>query len=170
MAGVRPRRTREHVIAAQSHNYVEKFFIDRGHVVSRPGEDYGTDVLVTLYDESGYLEPGSVFLQLKASDSLNYSINGSYISFRIEIKHYNSWMAEPAPVFLVLYDATKVKAYWLYVQEHFESRAGARPKKSAKTVTVRVPTKNVFTARTVDYIRDRNGAVQDQIKGVSHDA
>jgi hypothetical protein len=28
-----PRRTREHVIAAQSHNYVEKFFIDKGHTV-----------------------------------------------------------------------------------------------------------------------------------------
>ena len=32
----RPQRTQEHIIASQSHNYIEKFFIDKGHTVDRP--------------------------------------------------------------------------------------------------------------------------------------
>jgi hypothetical protein len=43
----RPRRTREHVIASQSVNYLEKFFIDKGHMVDRPAEDYGFDLIVS---------------------------------------------------------------------------------------------------------------------------
>jgi hypothetical protein len=49
---IRPRRTREHVIASQSHNYIEKFFIDKGHTVARPPDDYGTDVMVNTFHET----------------------------------------------------------------------------------------------------------------------
>ena len=56
----KPRRTREHIIASQSHNYVEKFFIDKGHIVNRPAEDYGIDLVVNTFDGNGYIEPGSI--------------------------------------------------------------------------------------------------------------
>ena len=54
----RPRRTREHINASKSHNYIEKFFVDKGHTVDRPGADYGYDVLVNTYDAEGYAESG----------------------------------------------------------------------------------------------------------------
>jgi hypothetical protein len=171
--GSAPRRTREHIIASQSHNYVEKFFIDKGHTVDRP-TDYGVDVLVNTFDGEGYAESGDIRLQLKASDTFKYSSDGSYISFTIEVRHYRHWMKEPMPVFLILYDAKKIKAFWLYIQEYFGSGAGKKPNKKAKkakSITVRVPVMNEFTEQTVDYMRARKAAILRQIEGqVQHDA
>jgi hypothetical protein len=141
------------VIAAQSHNYVEKFFIDKGHTVDRPGEDYGIDLYANTFDGAGYPEAGSIPLQLKASDHLRYSKDRSYISFKVELKHYQYWMKQTMPVFLILYDASDGKAYWLYVQTYFAQ--GEKPVGSSGTITVRVPTANEFTARVVDYLQAR---------------
>ena len=161
----RPRRTREHVIASQSRNYVEKFFIDKGHTVDRPAEDYGTDLVVTTFDEQGYEENGEIRIQLKASDGLKYSGDGTFISFTIDVKHYSSWTRASMPVFLVLYDARARKAFWLYVQEYFGPGPSRKPKRGAKSVTVRVPVANEFTEATVDYARQRKERILRQLEG-----
>jgi len=166
----RPQRTREHIIASQSHNYIEKFFIDKGHTVDRPGEDYGYDVIVNTFDDQGYAESGEIRIQLKASDNHNYIKNKTFISFGITRKHYELWMNELMPVFLVLYDAQEKKAYWLYVQEHFASDPSQKPKAGAQTLTLRVPVVNEFTEATVDYIRESKLKVLAQITGkIQHD-
>ncbi len=161
----RPRRTREHVIASQSHNYIEKFFIDQGHTVDRPGQDYGFDLLVNTFDDQGYAESGEILIQLKASDGLAYSADRKYISYLVSLEHCTLWMASPMPVFLILYDAPRAKAYWLYVQEYFAAAPQRRPKAGAKIRTVRVPTANEFTPDTVDYMRARKAAVLAQFEG-----
>lgn len=127
----RPRRTREHVIASKSYNYIEKFFIDKGHTVDRPGEDYGYDVIVNTFDAGGYAESGEIRIQLKASDNHNYIKKKTFISFEITRKHYELWTSELMPVFLVLYDAQDNKAYWLYVQEYFVADSSHGPKSGA---------------------------------------
>ncbi len=154
-----PRRTRGHIIASQSHNYLERFFIDKGHTVDRPKEDYGIDVVVNTFDSDGYAEGGNILFQLKASDNLKYSVDGSYISFKIKVTHYKYWMKQTMPVFLILYDANRTKAFWLYVQAYY--RIQRKPRRSAKTTTVRVPLTNRFTKRTVDYMRNRKAAVSE---------
>jgi hypothetical protein len=58
------------VIADQSFNHVERFIIDAGHTAQRLDSDYGYDLVMFTYDEQGYLEPDSVFIQLKAAASL----------------------------------------------------------------------------------------------------
>jgi Domain of unknown function (DUF4365) len=159
-----PRRTREHVIASQSHNYVEKFIIDKGHTVERP-TDYGVDIFMKTFDEEGYAENGDISLQLKASDNLSYSKDGSFIAFEIEVKHYQYWKEQPMPVFLILYDAGAKRAYWLYVQEYLSAGSGKRPHKKAKSMTFRVPVKNELTAGTIDYMRERKTAIMQQMRG-----
>jgi hypothetical protein len=153
-----PRRTREHIIASQSHVYIEKFFVDKGHVVSRPPDDYGTDMLVNTFDENGYAEAGEIRIQLKAMDKLIYSNDNSYIPVQIETKHVHLWTKEPMPVFLILYDATARKAYWLYIQAYFAFTA-AKPKMNAQTIVLRIPAKNKFTKWTVNYMRRKKAAV-----------
>jgi len=71
-SGSGTQRTREHIIASQSRNFVEKFFIDKGHTVDFVA-DYGTDGVVNTFDENGFAEGGDIRLQLKASDNLRYS-------------------------------------------------------------------------------------------------
>ena len=161
----RPQRTREHIIASQSHNYIEKFFIDKGHTVDRPGEDYGYDVIVNTFDDQGYAESGDIRIQLKASDNHSYIKKQPFISFVIKRKHYELWTNELMPVFLILYDAQKKKAYWLYVQEHFISDPSLKPRAGAQTLTLRVPLVNEFTEATVDYTRERKSKVVAQIAG-----
>jgi hypothetical protein len=165
----RPRRTREHVIASQSYNYIEKFFIDKGHTVDRPSEDYGYDLIVNTFDTHGYAESGDICIQLKASDRHRYIENKSFISFEITRKHYELWMAELMPVFLVLYDAQEKKTFWLYVQEYFAADPSRKPKASAKSLTVRVPIVNQFAEATVEFMRESKGKVLAEIAGkISH--
>jgi hypothetical protein len=63
------------------------------------------------------------------------------------------------PVFLVLYDARKVRAYWVYVQAYFSSDEVRKPRANAKTVAIRVPVKNRFNRRTVEYMRKKKAAL-----------
>lgn len=161
----RPRRTREHVIASQSCNYIEKFIIDKGHVAERQKEDYGYDLIVKTFDESGYEESGEIVIQLKASDNLVRLRHGDFVSLSIGVKHYELWISEPMPVFLILYDALERNAYWLYVQEYFTSDKHRRPGKRSKTLAIRIPLANTFVEDTVDYMRARKTAILAQIGG-----
>jgi hypothetical protein len=139
-------------MADQSVNYVERFIIDAGHTAQRLSQDYGYDLILFTYDEQGYAEPGVAFLQLKASESLRRS--GSHYVFDLDIRDYNLWMIGDTPVFLVLFDATRRRAYWLHVQPYFGKDATRQPKKGAKTVRVRVPRRQAFNRRAVARIRE----------------
>src|SRR5205807_2336926 len=121
----------------QSVNFVERFIIDEGHTTHRLEKDYGYDLVLFTYDEQGYAEPGLAFLQLKASETLARSGDG-YV-FDLDIRDYNLWVVENNPVFLILFDASRRRAYWLDVQGYFESDARRKPKKGAKMVRVYVP-------------------------------
>jgi hypothetical protein len=108
----KPRRTHEHIIASQSQDYVEKFFIDRGHTATPVPLDYGTDLLVETFDKNGFAENGFIRLQLRARSNLKYSKDGTYISFDVAAKHIRLWLDEDYPFFLILYDPQKVVAYY----------------------------------------------------------
>ncbi len=79
----RKQRTRQHVIAAQSVNYVERFIVDSGHTAQRVEYDYGYDLLITTFDEAGFEEPGLIYLQLKATDSLKLNAVGTEVIFEV---------------------------------------------------------------------------------------
>lgn len=152
IAAPRKQRTRQHVIADQSVNYVERFIIDAGHTVQRLSQDYGYDLILFTYDEKGYAEPGAAFLQFKASETLQQS--GSHYVFDLDIRDYNLWRVEHNPVFLVLFDATRRRAYWLHVQAYFRQDPSRQPKKDAKTIRVRVPRRQAISGRGVARMRE----------------
>src|SRR5947209_6764442 len=118
-AKTRKRRTRQHVIAAQSVNHVERFVVDAGHTAQRVEYDYGYDLLVSTFDEDGYEEPGLIYLQLKATDTIETSSSGAEVVFDLAVADYNLWITETMPVLLVVFDAQKRQAWWLYVQRYF---------------------------------------------------
>jgi len=162
----RPRRTRAHVIASQSANYIERFIVHEGHTVDRLENDYGYDLFLFTYDVHGYIESGLVYIQLKATDNIKESADGNAWDFRMEIAHYDAWTTEPFPVFLVLYDARRQRAYWLYVQRYFEGDASRGPRAGAQSVTVHIPKNQRFSRRTVGYMRNRKQDILDQMEGL----
>jgi hypothetical protein len=160
----RKRRTRQHVIADQSVNYVERFVLDQGYIVRRLEPDYGYDLELLTYDEKGYVEPGVVYFQLKAAESLAES--GTDYVFDLDVRDYNLWMLEILPVVLVLFDASRRKAYWLHVQPYFRQDPRRRPKKGAKTVRVRVPKRPAFSRGAVARIRELKQMVLNRVQVV----
>lgn len=162
--GPRKQRTRQHVIADQSVNYVERFIIDEGHTAQQFERDYGYDVLMSTYDPDGYLEPGAAYLQLKASENLQ-RVASDYV-FDVDIRDYNLWTTEQAPVILVLFDASCRRAYWLHVQEFFGD-TGHMPKGDAKTVRVHVPQRQAVNRRAVAQWRKLKWAAKTGAIGVS---
>jgi len=160
----RKRRTREHVMADQSVNYVERFVIDEGHTAQRQQHDYGYDLNVITYDRDGYVEPGAFFLQLKAAESLNES--GAHYTFDLDVRDFNLWMMELLPVILVLFDATRRRAYWLHVQSYFRQDPARVPQPGAKTIRVRVPKRQAVSRRAVATMRALKQEKLTRLKGL----
>src|SRR5213592_2292882 len=71
--GPRKQRTRQHVIADLSVHHVERFILEEGHTAQRLGSDYGYDLVMSTFDEQGFVEPGSVYFQFKAMETLDES-------------------------------------------------------------------------------------------------
>jgi hypothetical protein len=141
---MRKRRTREHVIADLSVNHVERLVLRCGWTVERSRHDYGIDLYMQTYNAGGEVENGWVRFQLKATDSVKRSADGTVIPLRLEWRDLLFWLNEGEPVILILYSAQEDRAYWLYVQEYFRRIQWAKRATATTTVTVNVPTANVL--------------------------
>jgi hypothetical protein len=140
------------VIADLSIHYVEGFILAEGHTAQRFERDYGYDLVLYTYDRRGYVEPGSVLIQLKASDTL-HAVGSAYV-FDLDIRDYNLWMLERMPVIMILFDASRKRAYWLPIQRYFLEGGTRQPKKGAKTVRLRVPIRQVVNRRAIAAMRE----------------
>jgi hypothetical protein len=161
--GPRKRRTRAHVIADQSVNHVERFILAEAHCAVRPSSDYGYDLILFTFDGQGYSEPGFVYFQLKAAESL--SVVGSDYVFDLDVRDYNLWTLEDMPVILVLFDASRKRAYWLPVQQYFSEDPTRCPKKGSKTVRVYVPKRQVVSEQAIAKMRLLKGETLTRQKG-----
>lgn len=159
------QRTRQHVIAYQSTIHVESYIADAGHTAHRVFHDYGYDLIVATFDKKGCIENGQIYIQLKASDSLPDTPTSGMHSFKVDIKDYNLWRYEPAPVFVILFDAKKRQAFYEYFQAYFEADKKREPAKKAKSVTIRIPVKNRINSRAIAYMREAKQRMLDQIDG-----
>ena len=148
----RKRRTRQHVIADQSMNYVERFIIDEGHTAQQIQDDYGYDLIMFTYDDRGYAETNFVSIQLKAAEAL-HAVDSDFV-YDVDIRDYNLWMMDRMPVILILFDASRRRAYWLAIQLYFGENRDRRPNKGTKTVRVRVPRRQPVNRRAVATWRD----------------
>ena len=88
---------------------------------------------------------------MKAAETLKRV--GQEVVFDLDIRDYNLWMLENAPVILILYDASRKKAYWLPVQRYFRGSIGRLPKQGAKTIRVRIPLNQSLRKGTVNRLR-----------------
>jgi len=161
------RRTREHVIADLSENYVQRFFFERGHTCSRVEPDYGYDFYVCTYDLKGYIENSWLYIQVKATDNIGkYSLDDDEVfSFRVDIASYNQYVRETVPVYFVLFDAQKRQAHWINARTYFRDRAKTKKiKKTQKGVQIHVPRKNVMDLTVIDEMRQEKNVMAKRIQ------
>ena len=93
-----------------------------------------------------------MYIQVKAAQVL-HSVADGYV-FDVDIGDYNLWMIEEMPVILILFDASRRRAFWLFFQSYFREDAARRPKKTAKSVRVRVPKQQTVNRRAIAKMRD----------------
>jgi hypothetical protein len=149
---LRKRRTREHVIADLSINFVERQALLCGHSAERVVHDYGYDLLLFTYNSSGELENGSILLQVKATDHLRIHTRRQAISFPLESSDLRLWLGEQMPVILVIYDAQAERAYWLDVQTYFARERSSDIIPGLGARTVHLPLANCLDAGGVQTI------------------
>src|SRR3954452_2355902 len=99
----RKRRTREHVLADLSANFVEKQALLCGFTAERVRLDYGIDLVVQTFNRLGEVESSRILFQLKATDRIRTLASGDGITCRVELADLVHWLEEPFPVVLVLY-------------------------------------------------------------------
>jgi hypothetical protein len=154
----RKRRTREHVIADLSINHVERHVLLAGNVVERWLHDYGLDLVLFTFTPDGEVEPGEVYLQVKATERLRWSRDKSFVAFRIERADLRSWLVQPFPVILIVYDVSNDRAYWHYIQAAFTGAQRFRAARGSERLTIRIPSTQIFGS---DAVRRFRGFLDD---------
>lgn len=169
-ARLRKRRTREHVIADLSANHVERHALGCGFSVERIRLDYGIDLIVHTYNRSGEIENGRILFQLKATDRLAVSADGSTFRCRLAVADLIYWLGEPMPVILVLYDARRDVAYWIHIQKYFEHESAFELSKAGKQTTVSIPRANVLDRAAMRRLARQKNAILSILRGRSYHA
>lgn len=162
----RKRRTREHIIADLSANHVERYVLSCGFSVERIIHDYGIDLVMFTYTEQGEFENGQVFIQLKATDRPRLVAQGRALAVSIRRADLELWLSETMPWILIVYDAARTVAYWLYVQAYFESLVGFDVRRIGRTTTAHVPLENVIDDSSIRLFATFRDRVLRQVEGV----
>lgn len=142
MSPLRKRRTRQHVIADLSFNFVERLVLRCGWVARRPYPDYGVDLQMETYNKNGEVENGWVLFQLKATDRMTIKPDG--IAVRLDWRDLLYWLNEPLPGILVYYDGLRDRAWWLHLQHALRAIRLKISEPPADTVTFRIPLENML--------------------------
>jgi hypothetical protein len=140
----RKLRTREHVLADLSVNYVEKQALLCGFSALRVQPDYGIDLMVQTFNPHGEVETGWLLFQLKATDRIKAVDRGQALSCRLERAHLRHWLRESHPVVVALYDSRSDLADWLLVSRYFEELAGFDLAHCGERPSVSIPQSHVL--------------------------
>lgn len=158
-------RTREHVLADLGVNHLERHVLLCGYTLHRVLSDYGYDLVLTTYRKSGEIEPGAVYVQVKATSRLPLRKNGKTISWPVSRRDLKLWLEEAYPVILVVYDGEHDQAYWISIQEYFLDLPREDLFSARDTIRVAIPVTNTIDRRSIDFIADQKRFIHARIRG-----
>ncbi len=157
-------RTRGHVLADLSINYVERRVLLCGYSVQRIYNDYGYDLMMSTYKPNGEIEGGIVFFQVKATDSLPLLAGERTISWVVSRRDLRLWLNEAYPIILVVYDGRRERAFWLHVQAYFIDQPTSGLFLAGQTINVHLPVSNRLNHRSMQQIVQRKNAIHASIQ------
>jgi hypothetical protein len=152
------------VLADLSINHVERQVLLCGFSVDRVQHDYGSDLTMATYSETGEFEPGGVYIPVKATDQLPRLAGGKTIPWLISRRDLKLWLAETYPVILVVYDGEDEKAYWIHIQAYFSGRRTPELFAGGETLSVHIPVVNRFNPRSIRAIAREKNVLQEQLR------
>jgi len=164
----RKRRVRGHVIADLSLHHVAYAVVKCGYTLESTKSDYGYDALIFTYGESGEVENGYMFVQLKATDHIGKYRKGGGFSFPVARKDVDLWQDEPFPVYLILFDASAEAAYWLYFQKYLQRHGVRASGIRGNWISVEMDAAQLVDVSSVRGWRADKAEVLAQIGSVNH--
>lgn len=167
---MRKQRTRGHIIADLSVNYVERHALLCGYSIERITHDYGIDALLYTYTDAGEIENEHIRIQLKATDHLPLLKGGQAIAFPVERSDLEYWLTERFPVIFVVYDAQADVAYWTYIQAYFQRQSEFQLEMIGQTVTISINLTNVVDTEAIRQFARFKTRILNQLQEVTHDA
>lgn len=162
----RKKRTREHVIADMSFHHLGMFVVRCGFTFEAIRADYGYDGSIATFNKDGEIENDYLFVQLKATDNIRTSEGGRHAKFSITKRDVALWQNEIFPAYLVVYDATGDRAYWVYLQEYFRKNGIRARKMKRNSITVKLAGR--VTESAIRSWRDDKIAMRARIGTVHH--
>jgi hypothetical protein len=164
----RKRRIRKHVIADQSLYHLSYEVAKCGFTIEAIRADYGYDGIIVTYDPNGEVENGIIYIQLKATDKIVRSRDGSSVLFRVSKQDADLWGREPFPVYLVLFDTASETAYWLYFQKYLARKAIKAANIRTKTFVVYIDTANKVDTNAITTWRNDKTLALRQMMRIRH--
>lgn len=147
---MRKKRTRQHVVADLGVNYVERQVLLSGNTVERVIHDYGYDLILFSYDRDGLTEPGTIGIQVKASETPRTS-NDEPIRVRIQRSDLINWLSERRPVLLVMFCVPEDQAYYVDLREYFDDPV-FNIFAVGQTTTVTIPSTNMLVPEAISAV------------------
>ncbi len=108
-------------------------------------DDYGLDFFITVTENTLILEKYNFLVQLKGSESISYK--KGHFAFTMDVKHLLSYLKNPIPVLLVIYDVITEVGYWINVQRYCRNILNIKSPKwiEQETKDLHIPLKNELT-------------------------
>jgi hypothetical protein len=135
-------RPRQHVLDSLGADQLRSIFDRLGWTVNKVEHDYGIDFEVEIFHE--FKSTGASFkVQLKSSESTEYSADGNFVSQQIDRRNVRYLCEEVrAPVILVHADVKGARTFWLAPQLDLVALEALARRPDAESVTFRIPTAN----------------------------
>jgi len=96
-------------------------------------------MIISTFDSNGYVEEGTLLIQLKATDQIKHNKLKTHLVFTLDKRDLNTWYNEPMPVILALYDAKNDVAYWIYIQQFLRAIKGFKLSTVKKFYNINIP-------------------------------
>ncbi len=164
----RKQRTRRHVIASMSLHHVAYTIAKCGYTLEATQSDYGYDALLFTYSDSGEVENGNIFVQLKATDHISKYRKRKSFSFSVGKKDVDLWQDEPFPVYLILFDASAEAAYWLYFQKYLQINGVRASGIKGNSISIEMDAAQIVDENSVHGWRADKSEVLAQIGSMKH--
>jgi hypothetical protein len=141
-------RPRSHITDSLGKAQMRSIFESVGWTVNEIENDYGIDFDVQVFEKNK--ATGEWFkVQLKSSESTDYSAQGEFISESLARQHATHFSSEMRdPVFVIHADVTAERTYWYAPQLN----APVSPSDPRDTITARIPTRNELPGTLPDLV------------------
>lgn len=120
-----PKRIKNHVKETLSFKILQNSLPDKWVVRELTERDYGIDCYIEPVNDDNQIIGELISIQLKATESIQWSKDGEYKFHNIKISTTNYWNNFPAPTFLCLVDLSKEEVYFCpvksYVRENYDA-------------------------------------------------